>query len=461
MKKLQMLLYLCVTKQIKLTLQVTTLGASMKVPKKTHICKTIHTEFSSEQLTIFSGINPIFQNMKKHNILKGLSGVFTNELSYNSSKFSDYQIALTTILGNLSGVKHMNNLSNFSNDQLIKNLIGLDKPINENAISCSFKRLGEHGARELESFTLKTVKEFMKQNPTKSGLQTLDADSTVKSVCGNQEGSAKGFNPDKRGAKSYNPQLLFCSEYKTLLHSWFRTGSAYTSNGICDILRQVQGSLEEVLPNVFFRADSGYFSGDLFDLMDEFGWTYLVKVKLSQTIKDALVNQKWIKSETNTEVCEFDYKCKDWSTSRKFKAVRIQTGVIEQPLMDQVEYSPIYVYFCYCTNLDNTPLEIHRLYAKRAESENWIEHVKNQLFAGQTLTDDFWANDLLWQLSTFAYNISVMFRFKDSYAHRQEPKTFRDWFINVAGKVVEHAGCIVVKMYKYYHYQDKWLKLAS
>lgn len=32
--------------------------------------------------------------------------------------------------------------------------------------------------------------------------------------------------------------------------------------------------------NVFFRVDSGFFSGELFNLLESYGWDYLVKVKL-------------------------------------------------------------------------------------------------------------------------------------------------------------------------------------
>jgi hypothetical protein len=41
-------------------------------------------------------------------------------------------------------------------------------------------------------------------------------------------------------------------------------------------------------------------------------------------------------------------------------------------------------------------------------SETWIEQVKGHTMAGNTLTDDFWAIDILWQLSVFAYNNSVL-----------------------------------------------------
>jgi len=429
----------------------------MKKQLKATKTKSIKTDFCAEQLTLYSGINPLHQFMVKEKIYDGLTSVFKKDL-YNSEKFSDHHTASTVILGNLSGISHMSNYSKFSNDPLLKNLIGLDKPINEESISYKFKKLGQTGARLLEEFSLNQIKDFMSEHLT--DIQTIDADSTVKTVHGNQEGAEKGFNSLHRGKKSYQPLILFYSELKTVIHSWFRTGSAYTSNGICDIIRQLQESIPEVLLNVFFRADSGFFSGELFDLLEDLGWTYLVKVKL-KNLNELLAEQKWEESSSDIYVCEFEYQCKGWSKPRTFKAVRKKIGEIIVPLMDQIERIPEYKYFCYCTNLDNDPWEIHKLYGKRAESENWIDHVKNQLFAATTLTNNFWANDIFWQLSVLAYNISVMFRYRDKKAFRQEPGTFREWFIKVPGKVVSHEGYIWVKMYKDYYRKEDWLRLAK
>ncbi len=84
----------------------------------------------------------------------------------------------------------------------------------------------------------------------------------------NQEGAERGFNTTKKGAKSYHPLLIFVSEMKLLYHIWFRTGSAYTANGIVDFLKEVKASLPKNITKVFFRADSGFFSGGLFDLLE-------------------------------------------------------------------------------------------------------------------------------------------------------------------------------------------------
>lgn len=57
---------------------------------------------------------------------------------------------------------------------------------------------------------------------------------------------------------------------------------------------------------------------------------------------------------------------------------------------------------------------LHELYKQRSVSKMWIEQVKGHVMAGSTLTDNFWANDILWQLNVLSYNLSVMMRQKKS-----------------------------------------------
>ncbi|MBZ0199316.1 MAG: transposase, partial [Ignavibacteriaceae bacterium] len=69
----------------------------------------------------------------------------------------------------------------------------------------------------------------------------------------------------KKGAKSYHPLLAFASELKIVVHNRFRTGSAYTSNGILSFVKQIVEILPKEIEKIFFRADSGFFNGRLFD----------------------------------------------------------------------------------------------------------------------------------------------------------------------------------------------------
>ena len=112
-------------------------------------------------------------------------------------------------------------------------------------------------------------------------------------------------------------------------------------------------------------------------------------------------------------VCEFEYQAKKWKKSRTLRGIRILTGYKETNFFGETILEPEYEYFCYCSNLnDKDGKALDDLYKKRAESENWIEQTKNQLHASQTLTDDFSANDILWQLAVLGYNLSVMMRYE-------------------------------------------------
>ncbi len=203
--------------------------------------------------------------MNRQHIVKSISSSFPTEW-HNATKFGVNQILMAITLASISGINRICRIAAFSGDGLVKALLRLDKAINENAISATLKNLGQGGARKLQMLLLSKSAQWLEISRLKS--ITLDADSTVKSVCGNQQGAAKGFNTTRKGAKSYHPLLVFVSEMKLLYHTWFRTGSAYTANGIVDFLKEVEVSLPENIAKVFFRADSGFFSGKLFDLLE-------------------------------------------------------------------------------------------------------------------------------------------------------------------------------------------------
>lgn len=121
--------------------------------------------------------------------------------------------------------------------------------------------------KKLDSQSRVVKATFTGSNITKySGLNTVAKFMNRQNrFVATQEGAAKGFNTTKKGARSYHPLLVFVSEMKLLYHTWFRTGSAYTSNVIVDFLKEVKASLPATIKKVFFRADSGFFSGNLFD----------------------------------------------------------------------------------------------------------------------------------------------------------------------------------------------------
>ena len=150
---------------------------------------------------------------------------------------------------------------------------------------------------------------------------------------------------------------------------------------------------------MFFRAESGSFAGGLFDLLESFCYDYLVKVKV-KNLEKLLQVQTWseLKSKKDVAICEFSYTAKEWSKPRMLKAMRNVKEYVQVSYLGQKQIVPVYQYG-YASSYDMNAIELHELYKHRSTSETWIEHVKGHSMAGSTLTDDFWANVILWQLS--------------------------------------------------------------
>jgi len=380
---------------------------------------------------------------------------------YNATKFSNVQILLSILLSSLAGTNRLKRISNFTSDSLVMLLLNLKKALNKDVISTRLKAFGRKGANTIDEYIGSKSKQFIEASNLES--ITLDCDSTVKRVYGNQEGASKGYNSSKPGGKSYHPLLCFLSEMKIVIKTRFRTGSAYTSNGICSFIEEIATVIPESVDKIFFRADSGFFNGKLFDLLESKKWNYLVKVKL-KNLKTLLANQQWIqtKENPNVSICEFDYQGKAWKRKRKLKAIRTLVGYKEVDYFEKKELLPEYVYACYCSNITNEKTEeidaikLHENYKQRSTSETWIAEVKGQLLAGSTLTNNFGANDILWLLGVFAYNLSVMMRYKVKKYWKEEHNTFRDWFINIPAKVVRSGRRNLLKIYESWYFREPW-----
>ncbi len=322
-----------------------------RTPKKSVFrSKNVKHSFTGTQLRNYAGLSPMMKYINKIKLGKKINELFPTVM-HNSTKFSNAQVLVSVVLASFSGINRLMRIAMFTRDALIMALLNLQQGLNKDVISVRLKELGQAGAIKLQEYLFGLTTDWL----TKSQLNsiTVDADSTVKTVYGNQEGAAKGFNSKNKGAKSYHPLLAFVSELKIAVNTWFRTGSAYTSNGICEFIKQTKAILPPTIKRVFFRADSGFFSGALFDLLESQNWQIQ-------------------KNNPDIAICEFDYKGKGWKKTRKLRAIRTIAKWVEVEFMGKKQLAPVYQYACYCSNLNYDALKLHEIYKQRSTSETWI-----------------------------------------------------------------------------------------
>ncbi len=422
--------------------------------------RKFHTQFDQKNLTGNAGLVHLGRFAQK----LGLADILSRTIDIKRGDNAQYQVSeivMMLMFGVLTGAKHISHLAFLGCDSVITILFKWDRFPFATTFSRVFKLFSHRTCNQLaqaENIARRKVwgKKWF-------GKITLDMDSTVRGVSGQQQGAERGYNPKKKGQKSYHPLLCFVAETRECLHNWFRCGSAYSANGSVEFMKECLVRLPKRVWKVVVRADSAFFNGELLTLLEQKGCQYIIKVKL-KGLNKLLGFQKWrkIAGKPGFESARFEYKCTGWTEARCFVAIR-QISLIEHENdllfnLPEVQYE----YFCYVTNLRLSPMGAHKYYGQRATSENWIEWCKNHMAAATFLTKDFWANSALFQTCILAYNLMVwMMWLNDENGFRQEPNTIRMWLIQVPAKLQYRGHQWFLKLSKSYAFKTLWEKLEA
>jgi len=417
--------------------------------------KAIKVEFTEKNLTGNAGLVHFGRFIDKLNLHERLN----SHLSITRASNADYQAAdvvVILVLGVLAGVKHMSHMAILGMDSAIRTIFGWKIFPVASTFSRIFKLFTHKHCKELSE-----VEDEIRRLVWKKkwfGRITIDLDSSVRGVFGTQEGAEKGYNPNKKGQRSYHPLFAFIAETCECLHNWFRPGNTYSANGVVEFMKECYARLPKGVWKVFVRGDSAFFIGALLDFLESKGAEYLIKVKM-KGLEILLSGKKWrkVRNMPGFEVTEFFYQCSDWLRPRRFVAVRVLVEVKTDGLLFP-EY--VYEYFCYVTNANLTPWKAHKKYGKRATSENWIEWCKNQMAAGSILTQDFWANSAIFQTCILAYTLMIwMMQQTQKHKMNEEPNTIRFRLIHVPARLLTGSRRLLLKLSESWYFKGKWLKI--
>ena len=403
--------------------------------------RKINIEGTGKNLTTHAGLVPVIRFFGK----LGFSKTFQKAVQHHRASNARYQLSDAVelnVLSLIAGARSVDESIRVWGDKVLCKLGGLVDIMDATTMGRIFKTVTEQHVYQMEAFThMMRGRVWKRARAFTSSLMReslwIDVDSTVKTTYGKkQEGAKVGYNPHKRGAPSYNPQLAFCSATKEILQAWMRCGDAYTSNGIVSFMQQLAAHL----PNgtrIIFRGDAGYFVGALLDWLDARADGYLIKVKLKGLV-GLLEAKKWmpVAGHGGWEQTTFTHRCGTWTQTRTFVAVRRPKGEDDRQgkLLDMRAYD----YFCYVTTEKLTPWQTHKKYGERATCETWIDEAKNQMGMAHIKTKDFLASAALFQCAVLAYNTVRWMALVsgDKQLMRWEIASIRAFMVRMAGKLV-------------------------
>lgn len=423
----------------------------------------VHFQSDAKGLTSQAGLIPVMKFLDKFGITKSLDKLVPHERG-DSAVYSLADVIILTCVGLVGGATSILKIVALWSDGVLRRIGGWSRIPDDSTIGRIFKEVKEEQIALMESLTHRLRGRFWKA-ALRSGVSKIgaireiwiDVDSTVKTVFGEQEGAAKGYNPEKKGARSYHPLIAFCCETKEIIQAWYRTGSAYTGNGIVEFMKQLLAHMPDRV-RLVFRGDSGFFAGALMALLDSLGHGYLIKVKLKGLVS-LMEKQDWtaIPGHPGWEQCEFYYACSGWGKTRHFVAVRIEQedkpGA--QPELFDIN---VYEYFCYVTTEKLTPWATHKKYGERATCETLIEESKSQMGMGHIKTGDFLANAALFHCAVLAYNTVKWMALMsgNTELRKWEVQTVRTFLVRVAGKLLTGNNQLTIRTPDDHLYSTEW-----
>ena len=290
----------------------------------------------------------------------------------------------------------------------------------------------------------------------------FDLDTTVLTVYGRQEKSAVGYNPRKRGRRSYLPLLCFEGNTRDVWYGSYHPGDTNPSAVVGALLQHVFAQLPPTLRPVRLRADAAFCNHEILEFLEGKRAFYAIAAKLMPPLKNRLGGLRYRRIGAGVWAAELSYRPPTWKHPRRFVVIR--RPVPEEPSA-QLHLFQMggYTYQVLVTNLGLKPLNLWRFYNQRATAELIIRELKDAYALGKIPTRDFAANELFFQIVLLAYNLLNWFKRLCTPPRWQRAtlQRVRQRLLVVPAQLVHPGGVPTLRIAPAYVYADDFLDILK
>lgn len=219
---------------------------------------------------------------------------------------------------------------------------------------------------------------------------TVDFNSTVITRYGDQEGSAKGYNPNKCGRNSHHPLIAFVGQTRMVANAWLRPGNTADSSSCKQFMQETFDHALKGKKVGLVRADSGFYTEELLSYLEEERHNYIMAVKMYPNVKTEVWGlNDWVELTKGIELSEMRFS-HEKEKSRRYIIVKKQVDIRPKSGGKMLfEDLPGYRFSCYVTNLQLPLDQIWNIYNTRADCENRIKELKDDFGLGKFLPAGF------------------------------------------------------------------------
>ena len=274
----------------------------------------------------------------------------------------------------------------------------------------------------------------------------LDWDSTVQTKYGQQEGAVVGYNPQKRGRKSFHPLLAVAAGTRLCPYYRFRSGDTVTATQWESAMEECQSWLgkAQVWLN---RGDLGLGHERICAWHEAQGGRphYLFRLKLTANVKRAIAavpERDWQGPARLgvLQVAEVRLRLPDWSCARRVVVGRRCLGEVSKEVAGSFWDEAKHEFEAYVTSLPEAEAnawQIIELYRQRADTENVFDELKHQWGLEGFCCRKRNATALAARLGLLFYNLWHLFLRLLEPGRHVESAGGRRWFLLIAARLVQ------------------------
>ena len=418
--------------------------------------------FETQDLTSYSGLI-LFQHFFSLIGIKERLWRCFRHLKANPI-YGHHVMVMLLVVHLIIGHRRLRDLDYYRDDELVKRVLGLKRLPDVSTLSRSLSSADEHSVSKVRAESTTVVIERLVAEQFAS--VTLDFDGSVLSTGRHAEGTAVGFNKNKKGARSYYP--LFCTVAQTdqVLDVHHRPGNVHDSNGADTFIEHCVRTVRESLPRakIEVRIDSAFFNQGIVGRLHSLGVTFTVSVPFERFAElNEMVErrQRWRPMAGGLEYFESRWKPKSWNTRYRFlfirKHVRRQNKFpIQLDLFQPIEYG--YEFKVVVTNKKINPRKVVLFHEGRGSQEGIFAELKTHCQMGYVPVKTRVGNQLYMFAGILAHNLTRELQMRLNPRERRttakraalwcfrEVETLRRTLIQRAGRIIRPAGKLILSM---------------
>jgi len=420
--------------------------------------RTLRLTFIDTHLTHFGGMVLLQRFCNKLGLRRLLQR--SVQISQRNADYLPSDMILALLYAIMAGLRRINKTEILQYNGAFLSLLGLSRFPDQSTLRRFLKRLPPKAIRQLVALH-DQLRARLFTLPKPRTTLIFDLDSVVLTIYGKAQFAKVGYNPKKRGRRSYHPLLCFEAHLQEFWHGSLRPGNAASSTGAVPFLKICLAKVPQSIARsrIRFRADSGFFGRRVIAFLDSIHWGYAIVAREYSTIKSRARECRFVTLRNGWEVGEFPYQPHRWRNPHRFIVVRrpIPEDPVEARQLTLFKDRK-YAYHVLVTNLKTHPWRIWQFYAKRAAIEKNIRELLYDYPLGKIPTEDWIANVAFFQMLLLAYNIVHGFKrlcLPREYLYTTLD-TIRTDFLVLPAKLTKKGSQNVLALPHDYHYREEF-----